>query len=1172
MTLVTIVRPDVAICGLAHIDSSRVADSVALQTFLADGAYNATNWITGDLISAQRMNKLEDGLFWNNYYAKLSVDTYDQLADIDVIYIAEGTHFAYVKNEDKFYYYTEEKQWQELKTGGADVTALLKDYAKTSDIPTKVSQLINDKGYLVSIPEQYATKQYVDNEIKEQLGDLDIDIDLTEYATKDDLHSHSNKSVLDGITSAKVTSWDNKSTFDGNYNSLTNKPTIPTVTNDLTNTLKSNYDSAYTHSTSSHAPSNAQKNSDITKAEIEAKLTGQITSHSHNYLSSIPSEYVTETELNAKGYATQSYVTDNEIVTTFYGTSESLATDAEKIITVDDPKFTLRVGTLISVKFSISNTAKNVTLNVNGTGAYPIWFNTSEYTSTSAVYCGNAGRPIFYMFNGTHWVWINGSYYPSYSPASLGFGYGVCDTAEATVAKAVTISSYALVVGGIVAIKFTNTVPANATLNIRTRGAKGIFYNGSAITSGIIKAGDTATFVYDGTQYQLISIDRDETITKTSQLTDDVGFAKQSEVDRLSEEIVNHKNDNSVHVTSAEKQVWNNKANKTDIPTITQEAGESESLVMSQKAVTDLVNEAVGEATKIEYETVDSIAEMTDTSKQYVLSTDGYIYTFTETTGTVTHEAENKFVPADAQINKRMGSSSLSAQNGFVWSGAIPVDLTKESPFRVKVEGTKITEDTSETQKLWLCADNTGRTKLSAAVIMLGRESLSNYTTLLEDGTIYADYKASAKLSDSIITGTKYLRIGFKFSDSAIGSTSELSGVKITFPSEAYTEEVTTSKWVCTEMKPSANGNGANYVDLLVKVNQNKTDIEEANKRITALASGSEVLTVPSFWQSAVDECIAKIKAVQVGRNCVTFPFFSDNHQRNGYAGTLIAYIMRECNIPYCFFGGDAISNGSDVTSEAIMISQDKAFDNMMSVIPAEKMCRTLGNHDAYWNPTPDSGSSTRVYYTREQIYDLFLRQESVSQNKHYGGDGTFYYVDDIASKTRFVVCNMNVNVNTTTEKLDSTQLEWLENKVMVFDESGWGLVFISHQPITNHYHSNIYAETASAIQTLLTNYANGSGSNKADIIGWFAGHIHCDRIYTGVASNTTDDSVKNTLAWKTVTIRADATNLCRDTDLVHTVANDDKSHAIDFVTINKTTRTVNITRLGIGSDRSYTY
>jgi hypothetical protein len=36
-----------------------------------------------------------------------------------------------------------------------------------------------------------------------------------------------------------------------------------------------------THVTSAHAPSNAQKNSDITKAEIEAKLTGVISSHSH---------------------------------------------------------------------------------------------------------------------------------------------------------------------------------------------------------------------------------------------------------------------------------------------------------------------------------------------------------------------------------------------------------------------------------------------------------------------------------------------------------------------------------------------------------------------------------------------------------------------------------------------------------------------------------------------------------------------------------------------------------------------------------------------------------------------------------------------------------------------------------------------------------------------------
>lgn len=65
-------------------------------------------------------------------------------------------------------------------------------------------------------------------------------------------HTHSNKSILDNITNNKVNNWD----------------------------------SAYEHSQSSHTPANAQKNSDITKSEIEAKLVGEISSHTHDYAES----------------------------------------------------------------------------------------------------------------------------------------------------------------------------------------------------------------------------------------------------------------------------------------------------------------------------------------------------------------------------------------------------------------------------------------------------------------------------------------------------------------------------------------------------------------------------------------------------------------------------------------------------------------------------------------------------------------------------------------------------------------------------------------------------------------------------------------------------------------------------------------------------------------------
>ena len=117
-----------------------------------------------------------------------------------------------------------------------------------------------------------------------------------------DGHTHANLSTLNTITPSKIVEWDNKSDFSGNYSDLVGKPTIPTVTNDLTDTLKSNYDSAYNHSQSQHAPINAQPNSEITKGEIEAKLIGNITTHTH-------SQYLTEHQ-SLENYATKNYVTD----------------------------------------------------------------------------------------------------------------------------------------------------------------------------------------------------------------------------------------------------------------------------------------------------------------------------------------------------------------------------------------------------------------------------------------------------------------------------------------------------------------------------------------------------------------------------------------------------------------------------------------------------------------------------------------------------------------------------------------------------------------------------------------------------------------------------------------------------------------------------------------------
>lgn len=195
---------------------------------------------------------------------------------------------------------------------------------------------------------------------------------------------------------------------------------------------------------------------------------------------------------------------------TAFGSCESTADTVNKIVTLADSNWTLRVGAIIGIKFSVSNTASSVTLNVNNTGAKSIYYNNGVYTGSSSSVCGYANRVCYYMYDGTYWVFLHNGIVDSnttYTPQKLGFGYGTCATAEATTAKVATLSSYSLVTNGIVAIKFTYAVPANATLNINSAGAKPIYFRGAAIIANIIKAGDIATFIYNGSQYHLISID-----------------------------------------------------------------------------------------------------------------------------------------------------------------------------------------------------------------------------------------------------------------------------------------------------------------------------------------------------------------------------------------------------------------------------------------------------------------------------------------------------------------------------------------------------------------------------------------------------------------------------------------------------------------------------------------
>lgn len=195
----------------------------------------------------------------------------------------------------------------------------------------------------------------------------------------------------------------------------------------------------------------------------------------------------------------------------YYGTCSTAAATAEKAVTISaDQHFALFVGASITVKFTNTNTANNPTINVNGTGAASVVYGSGVITTGSLAMAGTANYSMTYVYDGTHWCWVSSGAdaNTTYTPQKLGIGYGTCSTAAATAEKAVTLSGYELVTNGTIAVKFTNAVPASATLKVNSKTAKAIYYRGSAITANKIKAGDTAIFYYNGSQYHLICVDR----------------------------------------------------------------------------------------------------------------------------------------------------------------------------------------------------------------------------------------------------------------------------------------------------------------------------------------------------------------------------------------------------------------------------------------------------------------------------------------------------------------------------------------------------------------------------------------------------------------------------------------------------------------------------------------
>ena len=115
----------------------------------------------------------------------------------------------------------------------------------------------------------------------------------------------------------------------------------------------------------------------------------------------------------------------------FYGTCATAAATAEKAVTLSNTTgWSLVAGVIVGVKFSNTNTAGTMKLNVNSSGAKQVWFSGAAYTGTDARITGWAGHVTYYMYDGTYWCFLNvdNNYINTNTTYSAGTGLSLSGT------------------------------------------------------------------------------------------------------------------------------------------------------------------------------------------------------------------------------------------------------------------------------------------------------------------------------------------------------------------------------------------------------------------------------------------------------------------------------------------------------------------------------------------------------------------------------------------------------------------------------------------------------------------------------------------------------------------------------------------------------------------------
>lgn len=357
---------------------------------------------------------------------------------------------------------------------------------------------------------------------------------------------------------------------------------------------------------------------------------------------------------------------------------------------------------------------------------------------------------------------------------------------------------------------------------------------------------------------------------------------------------------------------------------------------------------------------------------------------------------------------------------------------------------------------------------------------------------------------------------------------------------------------------------------------------------------------IPAYWENAVSraESTFRILSPADESGSVSFVLFSDPHIGSGitnYAentGVLARRVMDDLHIHYCVCLGD-LNYRYPRATRAEVYRDIAACDTVLSPIRPNNLLIARGNHDYFFGTDIKYGKALSVDETNRV---LFGRGRS-DERRVFGAEGSYYYLDDVRSKTRLIVLNCvnspyHVDADDAVDfdayrKLGygNQQLNWLADEALRLGDS-WSAVIFQHYPPTWGYGKspatgegirdlavfeeiiNAFCERRTCQGTYLHDAANGEGEwadvsvsadyseSEAEMIGVFCGHRHIDSIYT--------EPLRCPIM--VICCAMSGSSATENPRVYGTAA----ETAMDVVTVNKEMRTVSLVCLGVTSTDSH--